>query len=155
MYGLLNKTQLQQIALEVVTCLGNGSNNTAIKMLLETAGAETGRGVINDKTKLAGMGITQFDWVGFNDTLTRTRTKDKEKIDSYFGINIDWVSWEELRYNPLLSMIFTRLKYKLIPEPIPSDIKDRAKYWKKHYNTKAGKGTVEHYLEMNQDESSN
>jgi len=147
MYGLV--CDLKHIAVEVCHCLGNGSNNTAVKLLIETAGAETGKGTINDRTKLAGMGITQFDWIGFTDVLDRTRKKDREKILEYFDINIDWVRWEDLRYNPLLAMIFTRLKYKLIPEAIPSDIKARAYYWKVYYNTEAGKGTISHYLEMN------
>lgn len=56
---------------------------------------------------------------------------------------------EHLRYNPYLSLIFTRLFYRLIPEAIPETIEGRAKYWKKYYNTVLGKGTVEHYLEMN------
>jgi len=147
MYGLV--CDIEHIAVEVCYCLGNGSNHTADKLLLETAGSETGKGTIADKTRDAGMGITQFDWIGFKDTLDRTRQKDKDKILEYFDINIDWIKWEELRYNPLLAMIFTRLKYKLIPEVIPISKEDRARYWKKYYNTEAGKGTIEHYLEMN------
>ena len=34
-----------------------------------------------------------------------------------------------------------------IPDPIPPKVEDRAKYWKTHYNTVAGKGTPEKYLE--------
>lgn len=45
--------------------------------------------------------------------------------------------------------LFTRLFYRLIPEAILETIEGRAKYWKKYYNTVLGKGTVEHYLEMN------
>lgn len=67
----------------------------------------------------------------------------------YFGIDIELVEWEHLRYNPLLAMLFTRLKYKLIPELVPKSIEARARYWKMFYNSKAGKGTVEHYLEVN------
>jgi len=147
MYGLV--CDLKHIAVEVCHCLGNGSNQSAVKLLLETAGVETGKGTVRDNTREAGMGITQFDWIGFKDVLDRTRQKDKDKILRYFDINIDWVKWEELRYNPLLAIIFTRLKYKLIPEAIPNTLKGRAKYWKIHYNTEAGKGDIEHYLEMN------
>jgi len=41
------------------------------------------------------------------------------------------------------------LKYKLIPELIPNSLDERATYWKKYYNSEAGKGTMKHYLEMN------
>ena len=149
MYGLIKQEHLKDIALSVVNCLGNGTNNTALKLLMETAQAETGSGTIRDSSKLAGMGITQFDWVGFRDTLARTNNENKGKILDYFSIHIEWVTWEELRYNPLLSMIFTRLKYKLIPEEIPITLEGRATYWKKYYNSEDGKGTIEHYLEMN------
>jgi len=147
MYGLV--CDLKHIAVEVCQCLGNGANQTAVKLLIETAGAETGKGTIKDNTIEAGMGITQFDWIGFKDVLDRTREKDRDKILEYFDIDIDWIKWEDLRYNPLLAMIFTRLKYKLIPEAIPNALEARAKYWKKYYNTEAGKGTPEHYLKMN------
>ena len=72
--------------------------------------------------------------------------------------NISLVEWEHLRYNPYLSLIFSRLLYRLatrkvdgkyISVPIPLTIEERAKYWKEFYNTEAGKGTPEHYLEMN------
>ncbi len=148
-YGLINSEQLETIAIKVCKCLGGGKNNQAINMLLETAGAETGRGTIIDDTKFAGMGITQIDGLPFMDIQDRVKQKHKDKIKKYFDINIEWIEWEFIRYNPLLAMIFTRLKYKLIPEEIPKTIEDRAEYWKKFYNTELGKGTIEHYLEMN------
>ncbi len=148
-YGLTDLKQLETIAIQVCECLGGGTNNTAINMLLETAGAETGKGTVIDGTKFAGMGITQFDGMPFQDVIDRTRQKHKDMIIEYFNINIEWVQWEHLRYNPLLAMIFTRLKYKLVPELIPNSLEARARYWKVYYNTEAGKGDVEHYLGMN------
>ncbi len=149
MYGLIKKEHLENIAKEVCDCLGYGSNGAADKLLLETAGAETGRGTIKDTSKGAGMGISQIDGIPFMDIKDRVRQEDKDSIKEYFDINIEWIEWEHLRYNPLLCMIFTRLKYKKIPEPIPNDLGGRARYWKEHYNTRLGKGTVSHYLEMN------
>lgn len=73
----------------------------------------------------------------------------KDKIITDLGVDISLVEWEHLRYNPYLSLIFTRLLYRLVKESIPSTIEERAKYWKKYYNTELGKGTPEHYLEMN------
>ena len=148
-YGLLSHEYLELAAIKICDILGNGVNNKAVQLLLETASAETGAGTIKDSTIYAGMGITQIDKLPFEDIKNRTRQYHKNKLIKYFDIDIDLVAWDSLAYNPLLSMIFTRLKYKLIPEPIPNSIENRAIYWKKYYNTKAGKGTVEHYLEMN------
>ena len=33
------------------------------------------------------------------------------------------------------------------PDPIPKTPQDRAKYWKKYYNTVLGKGTPQKYLD--------
>jgi len=32
---------------------------------------------------------------------------------------------------------------------VPDSLEDQAKYWKKYYNTVAGAGTVEHFIEAN------
>jgi hypothetical protein len=41
-----------------------------------------------------------------------------------------------------------RIKYLRDPAPIPDTLQGQAEYWKRVYNTPAGSGTVEHYLEM-------
>jgi len=149
-YGLLGgKLRIRDIAWSVCDCLGNGANNTALDLIKETIGAETNHGEYKDNTLYAGMGIAQLDKIGFDDVKARTRDKHKNSILAYYDIDINLVQWEELRYNPLLSLLFVRLKYKLVPEEIPTTLEGRAEYWKKYYNTSAGKGTVEHYVKSN------
>lgn len=150
MYGLSKGMNLKNMVLDVCLCLGNGSNNTAHLLILETMSAETGQGSIQDKTKYAGMGICQFDRLPFYDVKSRTSIANKNKIYEHFGIDISLVEWEHLRYNPLLSIIFCRLKYILIPSAIPGTIIGRAMYWKRWYNSMKGKGTPEHYIAMNE-----
>ena len=45
-----------------------------------------------------------------------------------------------------------RLIYWRVPRPLPaaSDLEGLAAYWKAHYNTAAGRGTVEHFLKATQ-----
>ena len=148
-YGLINRNQLDDIVEAVCNCLGYGVNGNANVLLIETAGAETNKGTLKDESLGAGMGLTQFDKMPFQDVKDRVRTSDKFKILSDFDIDLDLVEWEDLRYNPLLALLFTRLKYKKIPDEIPKSMPLRAMYWKKHYNTEAGKGTVEHYIKAN------
>jgi len=147
MYGLINENRLNEIAHEVCKCLGGGGN--ARYLLIETCGAETGKGTISDNTLGAGMGISQIDEIPFYDIKDRVKQSDKGRLSAYFGIDIDLIEWNHIRYNPLLALIFTRLKYKKIPEEIPATLELRASYWKKHYNTTAGKGTIEHYISAN------
>ena len=148
-YGLTSHDDLVTFSKRVCDCLGHGKNHSAVDLLIETAGAETVRGTFEDPTKFAGMGLTQFDKMPFQDVKDRTSKANKLKIFNTFGIHLDHVVWEHLRYSPLLALIMTRLKYMLIPEHIPPDFEDRARYWKKHYNTIAGKGTEEHYIYQN------
>lgn len=50
----------------------------------------------------------------------------------------------DLRY----ACVMARLKYYRVPEPLPAadDIQGQARYWKQHYNTPKGRGTVEQYV---------
>lgn len=51
--------------------------------------------------------------------------------------------------NIALQVAFCRLCYRRVPDPIPNNLNDMAKYWKKFYNTEKGKGTVKHFLDAN------
>ncbi len=51
-----------------------------------------------------------------------------------------------LEINDDFACAMARIKYLRDPDPIPDTVEGQAAYWKKIYNTPAGKGTVEHYL---------
>lgn len=145
-YGYINKKLAYEMARVIVDCLGGGDK--AVRLIVETAYAETGLGRIKDRTIYAGMGLTQFDNRPFY-TIKSKSKRFRRKILDELGIDLDLLQWTDLRYNPFLALLFTRLYYLSIIEEIPKNIKARAEYWKKYYNTYAGKGTVEHYLKMN------
>ena len=147
-YGVVNLKRINEDALMICDCIGHGLYGTAKEMIIETAITETGLGQIEDKTVGAGMGLTQFDDRPFQDIRDRS-IKLRPKILKELHIDISLVEWDDLRYNQFLALLFTRLHYWLKGDPIPATIEERANYWKLHYNTKFGKGTVEHYLEMN------
>ena len=147
-YGVINLKRIDEDAQIICDCIGHGLYATAKEMIIETAIAETGLGQIEDKTVGAGMGLTQFDDKPFQDIRDRS-IKLRPKILKELHIDISLVEWDDLRYNQFLALLFTRLHYWLKGDPIPARIEERAKYWKLHYNTVQGKGTSEHYLEMN------
>lgn len=146
-YGLESKEQAIELAKNTAVVLGHGKNRKATELLLETACAETQLGTYPDRYKPEGFGLHQFDTIGFEDVVARTRRVTKDLVKLRFGYDLDALKPQDLENDPRLSFVMCRLKYRLIPEPIPSDIFSRAHYWKKHYNTVAGKGTFEHYLE--------
>ena len=99
-------------------------------------------------------GIWQVDLVGFKLTqinrvnhTTEKMKKIHEKILEKF--EIDWmkVTWNDLR-KPFYSGLAARIFLADKPDAIPDDLQDQAKYWKEQYNTAAGKGTVEHFIEL-------
>ena len=51
-----------------------------------------------------------------------------------------------LIHNPRYACAMARLKYWRVPGPLPDTVPEMAEYWKTHYNTDGGKGTVEKFL---------
>ena len=94
-------------------------------------------------------GIWQVDEVGYEATKDISSHPDlvekHRKIKEKFGI--DWMktSWEDLR-KPFYSGLAARLYLSNIPEAIPADVEEQAKYWKKHYNTSKGKGKEKKFV---------
>jgi hypothetical protein len=52
-----------------------------------------------------------------------------------------------LETNLAAQIAMCRLHYRRIPTKLPSSLKGQAAYWKKYYNSSAGRGTVEDFLE--------
>ena len=50
---------------------------------------------------------------------------------------------DELVWNLAYATAIARIKYYMIPTPIPSTVKDQASYYKKYFNTYLGKATVQ------------
>lgn len=147
-YGLVALEQVKQFAQAVCDVLGPGENNAAVLLLCETAAAETRYGIYSDPTPNgAGRGLYQCDHVAFIDVQQRARPGDLEKLKSTFDLDLKKIEWDDLNFSPLIATVIARLHYKLVPEPIPQTLAGRAVYWKKYYNTVAGKGSPEEYIE--------
>ena len=146
-YGLVSKSQALEYAKAVCSVIGE--NPFAYNILIETAAAETLLGEYRDPTPYAaGTGVTQVDKGTFEWLKSRYKGHSiATKIHDAFGISLSRVSYYEIETSPLLGFIFCRLRYYPVPAPIPSSREGRAEYWKRHYNTSAGKGTAGEYLE--------
>ena len=99
----------------------------------------------------AGVGIwqmdkTTFDWLTTSTTgFENTRKKYYPLIMERFGINITSLQRKDL-YKPLVAALLTRVYLLTIPKKIPTEKEDQAEYWKKYYNTEAGSGTKQKFL---------
>lgn len=97
-------------------------------------------------------GVAQVDKIGFE------ATQDLEshprlaghlnKLKEEHGIDWTKTKWEDLR-NPMNSVIAARLLLLTKPDKLPSKLKDRAQYWKDHYNTSEGAGSPEDFIAKN------
>lgn len=145
-YGATSKSQI----LETIRIVCNQFPNPvdAYKLIAETIACETLMGTYRNSVQYNyGLGLSQFDKSGFLHVKNNTKKIHKEKILNLWNIDIDKVEYRELAYSPLLSVIFCRLYYLLIPSKIPETLELRAQYWKRYYNSLLGKGTVQGYID--------
>jgi len=142
-YGYLGDLKKQANIISETLNPNNASRATVL--LLATAAVETSLGKVTDKTLYAGMGLCQFDKIPFYRVRDKSM-KHRKKILKNLHIDIRLVEWEDLRYNPFLSLLFCRLYYLQVSEPIPNLPVEMAHYWKKYYNTYLGKGKIKHFV---------
>ena len=151
-YGATSQHEIVSHARRVAQAFSLVTAPQAMEFMLGIACAETALGKTTDKLESQGAGLLQFDQIGFDDALDRgveNKPHIKAILREEFGIEWGWIKFEHLDYSPLLSFIMCRVKLMLIPEPLPElgDIEGQARYWKKHWNSELGKGTVEHYIQ--------
>eukprot|EP00116_Pleurobrachia_bachei_P010805 sb/3471067/ len=95
-------------------------------------------------------GIFQVDRIGFKSTQdTRAHPALKAKmVKIKLAYGIDWMAadWKDAR-KPIYSAIASRLFISNIPLQIPSSLQGQAEYWKKYYNSAAGAGTAQDFID--------
>ena len=66
-----------------------------------------------------------------------------------YGENFDILglskNMDEIR-NPVVGALLTRMSLANIPEEVPTNTKQQAEYWKAYWNSEAGAGTPEHFI---------
>jgi hypothetical protein len=139
-----NSQQFRSVITEVLDLYGQPTaklySPAAVELLLGTAAVESAFGKYLYQIHGPAKGAFQvepatFDWL-------RERYKGRYKmLDDAAGA-------DDLMWNLVLSILVARLRYYVVPETLPAadDIPAQASYWKRHYNTHKGSGTVEGYL---------
>jgi hypothetical protein len=126
-----------------VNSIGLGSNVT--DFMVRVAAVETCYGLATNN-----VDIWQIDPIAFKDTKdTISHPSLKKKLEKIkIQKSIDWksLSQRDMEASPLKNGIAARLVLSNIPSTVPSDLEGQAKYWKNNYNTSAGKGTVNDFI---------
>ena len=91
--------------------------------------------------------ILKVDEVGYRETVIQTGLKKYwDQIKAKLGIDWTQTSWQDLE-KPLYSGLASRLFLARLSPPIPTDLHSQAQYWKTHYNTVDGSGTVQKFID--------
>lgn len=140
----------KQLKKAVITILMKSNltiTDEIVDMIVETACVESECGKYIQQINGPACGIFQIEPNTAKDIInnyTNYRPLYKNLLNNYY---IKSLTLEQnLCYNLAYQIIICRMFYLRIKEAIPSTVEERAKYWKKYYNTLLGKGTVELYI---------
>lgn len=127
-------------------------SDDAAELIYRTGMAETGYRVLRQMGGGPALGFFQCEPKTMLDIMknyVHYRQDLKQKIIA-LGYNEEHSS-DILMSNIALQVAFCRIKYRRDKYQIPSkdNLKEQGKYWKRVYNTKLGKGTVEHFISCN------
>ena len=103
----------------------------------------------NDETLGPAYGIFQIEPATHDDVLRYLDSRPEIRI-KVLNFLAPWPDHaRQLVTNYGYATAIARIKYWMFPEPLPlaDDIPGLAAYWKQFYNTPAGKGTVQQFID--------
>lgn len=145
----------QDVTEQAIDAVTFGDENTAT-FLKRVALAESKFGTHENTFKQKGSsGIFQVEKdTAYKEVMRRLDPKSdvganfrryNEKLKDSYGIDLTKMSYEDLE-KPIIGAAFARAYFLKIDDPIPEDLKGQAEYWKDHYNTIEGDGTVARFV---------
>ncbi len=140
---------IEKLAEEVLKELDMYSKE-AVDLIVATGKAETGYRHLEQMGGGPALGFFQIEKNTIDDVLKNYAGYRPHIMNALleFGLKQGDVYFSVVS-NIALQIAFCRICYWRVPEPIPKNLEAMANYWKEHYNTKGGKGTVEHFLKAN------
>ncbi|MCP4762127.1 MAG: exodeoxyribonuclease V subunit gamma [archaeon] len=137
-----NKNQFKELIEETLKEVDMYSES-AVNLLLGTAAQESAFGTYLKQIKGPALGVFQMEPDTYRDI-----------FDHYLKYRPNMIPWLKDRgalvmvYNLRFAIIMCRLRYRRVSEKLPEnkDVNGLARYWKKYYNTKLGKGTEEEFI---------
>ena len=145
------KKQIRQIIAWSLKEMGLYSKD-AIDLVYKTGNAETGYRHLKQMGGGPAIGFWQVEpatLIDIMDNYVKYRPELEKRLKS-LGFSRNDIETRVMS-NIALQAVFCRLKYKRDRYALPkaNDLEAQAKYWKRVYNTHLGKGTIEHFMEAN------
>lgn len=140
----INRDQLRGLITDVLR-EADLYSPSAVELLLLTASVESNLGEYIEQITGPAQGIFQME-PRTEDDIWENYLKFKPQLEAVVrGFCGNSVNPElDLRGNLPYQIIMARVHYLRVPEPLPPahDVAQLATYWKEHYNTHLGAGTV-------------
>ncbi len=134
------------------------SSPAAVNLLLATAIVESTAGGMQYLKQRSGgpaLGIYQIEPATHRDVWENYLRFRDTLADTVWSLStVEWrgasLAHNELIWNLAYATAIARIVYLRDPQPLPpaEDLPALGAYWKRVYNTSAGKGTVEHFLDQ-------
>ena len=143
----MHKQQLRKLVRETLKELGLHSEE-AENLVLGTIAQESRAGFyIEQLGSGPAKGICQMEPATYKDIWENFLAYKSSIADKVKELRVsDTPNSDELRWNLKYSIAMCRVHYLRKKGAIPFSLQGQAEYWKKHYNTYLGAGTVEEYI---------
>ena len=144
----MDSVQLNRFVIEPALRHLDLLSETGINLILGTCAVESDMGRYIKQINGPALGIYQMEPNTHHDLLQKY-VHDSRFEDVFSSLKPAHGNWLRcLKYDLYYQTIMTRLHYFRVPEALPSNTPEGlASYWKKYYNTEAGKGTEEKFME--------
>lgn len=147
---MINPSQYASLILEPAFRFTGMYSLNAMYLMLRTALTESGLCHLRQLPFGPALGFMQVEPNTYRDVYRylNTRKDILEKILVHCNYKKFPEHTQNLVHDLAFNALVARVKYWMIPEPIPSytNVERQAEYWKMHYNTKHGLGTVEKFM---------
>tara|TARA_R110000851_G_scaffold105565_5_gene224057 strand:- start:177 stop:689 length:513 start_codon:yes stop_codon:yes gene_type:complete len=137
-YGITSDMQVLSGIQWVCDVFGKDLNNNAKLLLEKTIKHESKLGNYKDSSKEYGESVAQidkrtFDWI--TDKLKKDNYLETRNLfNKHFGFPLSTLVYEDLRTIQNIGIFLCRMRYKFVPEAIPSDSLGQYEYYKKWWN---------------------
>ena len=141
----MDKTQLRKLIKETLLEIQLYSPES-VNLILGTIAQESHLGIYIEQIQGPALGICQMEPATHDDIWDNYLNFKKELFNKIVLLTTQGPNADEMRWNLKYAIAMCRVHYLRVPSPIPFALSGQAHYWKDHYNTYKGAGTVKQYI---------
>ena len=143
-------TDLLELVIRPTLAVLDMGGEAAESQILGTALAESGGTALRQRGGGPALGLWQMEPATHDDIWKNYigyRPELKDAVITTAHLDYGQADAEVMAWNLRYACAMARVHYRRVSAAIPAAPEDQALYWKRYYNTPAGKGTVAHYMD--------